>query len=71
MTTMDSITITWTTSPTVTSTVVSWEVIHDSDSTPRAVRHTDSGSSELLIGINTYTIAVFGGNYHTSDIRAQ
>ena len=55
-TTVDSITISWTTSPTVTSTVVSWEVIHDSDSTPRAVRHADNGSSELLIGINTYTI---------------
>ena len=56
MTTEDSITITWTTSPTVTGAVVSWEVIHDSESIARVVRHTDSGSSGLIIGTNTYTI---------------
>ena len=54
MTTEDSITITWTTSPTVTGAVVSWEV--SDGSTARAVRHTDSGSSGLIIGSNTYTI---------------
>ena len=56
MTTEDSITITWTTSPTVTGAVVSWMVIHDSESIARAVRQTDSGSSGLIIGTNTYTI---------------
>ena len=60
MTTEDSITITWTTSPTVTGAVVSWEV--SDGSTARAVRQSDSGSSgtsgtsDLIIGTNTYTI---------------
>ena len=54
MTTEDSITITWTTSPTVTGAVVSWEV--SDGSTTRAVRQSDSGSSGLIIGTNTYTI---------------
>ena len=54
MTTEDSITITWTTSPTVTGAVVFWEV--SDGSTTRAVRQTDSGSSGLIIGTNTYTI---------------
>ena len=53
---VNSITITWTTSPTVTGAVVSWEVIHDSESIARVVRHTDSGSSGLIIGTNRYTI---------------
>ena len=56
ITTEDSITIIWTTSPTVTGAVVSWEVIHDSESIARVVRHTDSGTSGLIIGTNTYTI---------------
>ena len=50
---VNSITITWTTTPTVTGAVVSWEV--SDGSTARAVRQTDSGSSGL-IGTNTYTI---------------
>ena len=54
MTTEDSITITWTTSPTVTGAVVSWEV--SDGSTTRPVRQSDSGSSGLIIGTNTYTI---------------
>ena len=57
MTTEDSITIIWTTSPTVTGAVVSWEV--SDGSTTRAVRQTDSGSSGssgLIIGTNNYTI---------------
>ena len=54
MTTEDAITITWTTSPTVTGAVVSWEV--SDGSTTRAVRQSDSGSSGLIIGTNTYTI---------------
>ena len=56
MTTEDSITITWTTSPTVTGAVVSWEV--SDGSTTRAVRQSDredSGTSGLIIG-NRYTI---------------
>ena len=53
---VNSITITWTTSPTVIGAVVSWMVIHDSESIARVVRHTDSGSSGLIIGTNTYTI---------------
>ena len=54
MTTEDSITITWTITPTVTGAVVSWEV--SDGSTTRAVRQTDSGTSGLIIGTNTYTI---------------
>ena len=54
MTTEDSITITWTTSPTVTGAVVSWEV--SDGSTTRAVRQTDSGTSGLITGTNNYTI---------------
>ena len=54
VTTVDSITITWTTSPTVTSAVVSWKV--SGGSTARAVHHTNSGNSGLLILSNTYTI---------------
>ena len=56
ITTEDSITIAWTTTPTVTGAVISWMVIHDSESTARAVRQTDSGTSGLIIGTNTYTI---------------
>ena len=54
VTRVDSITITWTTSPTVTSAVVSWKV--SGGSTARTVHHTNSGNSDLLIGSNTYTI---------------
>ena len=54
--TEDSITITWTTSSTVTSAVISWEEIDHSESITRAVRQTDSGSSGLITGTNSYTI---------------
>ena len=51
---VDSITITWTTTPTVTGAVVSWEV--SDGSTARAVRQSDSGTSGLIIWSNIYTI---------------
>ena len=54
MTTEDSITIIWTTSPTVTSAVVSWEV--SDGSTTRAVRQSDREDSGLIIWSNRYTI---------------